>query len=150
MDVARVAGAGAGTSAGAHTGAHAGAHVSVAAVVAEGRFVFVSGQSPTRDGTLVGGTIIEQTQAVLENLAAILRSAGARLDDVVKCGVFLADLDALPEFDEVYAGAFGAHLPARTTVGVALPGYAVQIDCIAMVPGAPPEPPTTFHPPLPD
>ena len=130
MTVGRVAGAG------------AGAHVSVAAVVADGRFVFVSGQSPTRDGTLVDGTIREQTEVVLENLAMILHSAGARLDDVVRCGVFLADLDSLPQFDEAYTGAFGAHLPARTTVGVALPGYGVQVDCIAMVPDAVPDPVT--------
>lgn len=123
-------------------------HVSVAAVVADGRFVFVSGQGPTRDGSIVGGTIREQTEVVLENLAMILQSAGARLDDVVRCGVFLADLDSLPQFDEAYAGAFGAHLPARTTVGVALPpGHAVQVDCIAMVPDAVPDPVTHPHTP---
>ena len=114
------------------------AHASVAAVVADGRFVFVSGQGPRRDGVLVDGTVREQTELVLENLAMILHSAGARLDDVVKCGVFLADLESLPQFDEAYLGAFGAHLPARTTVGVALPGYAVEVDCIAKVPDAPP------------
>ena len=114
------------------------AHASVAAVVADGRFVFVSGQGPMRDGVLVDGTIREQAELVLENLAMILHSAGARLDDVVKCGVFLADLESLPQFDEAYLGAFGAHLPARTTVGVALPGYAVEVDCIAKVPDAPP------------
>ena len=121
MDVARVAGA--------------GTHAYVDAVVADGRFVFVSGQSPSRNGTLVPGTIGEQTEVVLENIATILHSAGASLDDVVKCGVFLASLDSLSQFDEAYAGAFGAHLPARTTVGVALPGYAVEIDCIARIPG---------------
>lgn len=114
----------------------AGKHPYVAAVLAEGRFVFVSGQSPTRGGALIQGTIQEQTEVVMENITAILQSAGATLDDVVKCGVFLANLDSLPQFNDAYAGAFGAHLPARTTVGVTLPGYAVEIDCIAKIPDA--------------
>jgi reactive intermediate/imine deaminase len=111
-----------------------GRHPYVSAVVADGRFVFVSGQTPTRDGALVEGSIEEQTMVVLQNIAAILQSAGAGLDDVVRCGVFLADLEALPEFNETYARAFGSRLPARTTVGVSLPGYSVEIDCIALVP----------------
>src|SRR5260370_16856310 len=61
-------------------------------IVAEGRFVYVSGQGPLRDGTLTGTTAGEQTKVALANLAAVLQSAGAGLADVVRCGVFLADL----------------------------------------------------------
>ena len=106
----------------------------VPGVVAEGRFVFVSGQIPVRSGQVVRGHIGEQTAAVLENIAAVLRVAGASLDDVVRCGVFLADLDHLPAFNAAYLRAFGPQPPARTTVGVHLPGYDVEIDCIAVLP----------------
>lgn len=103
------------------------------ATVAEGRFVFVSGQIPLRDGELFRGTMGEQTDVVLENIQAILKSAGLTLADVVRCGVFLSDLSELPEFNAAYTAAFGAALPARSTVGVTLPGYKVEIDCIAVV-----------------
>ncbi len=110
-------------------------HPYVSAVVADGRFVFVSGQTPARNGELVGGAIAQQTEAVIANIAAILDSAGATLDDVVRCGVFLADLDDLPGFNTAYVRAFGSRFPARTLVEVRLPGYAVEIDCIAAVSG---------------
>jgi 2-iminobutanoate/2-iminopropanoate deaminase len=105
----------------------------VSAVVAEGRLVFVSGQIPARHGEIVAGTIAQQTELVMANIAAILDAAGATLDDVVRCGVFLADLADLPEFNEAYVHAFGTRIPARTAVGASLPGYGVEIDCIASI-----------------
>ena len=105
-------------------------------MIAEGRFVYVSGQGPVRDGEVVQGTIEEQTALVLENLAAVLAEAGASLADVVRCGVFLADLDDFEAMNEVYARAFGEPLPARTTVGAALPRIKVEIDCVAVLPEA--------------
>ncbi|MEI5583865.1 MULTISPECIES: RidA family protein [unclassified Agromyces] len=104
------------------------------AIIAEGRFVFVSGQTPMRDGRFVDGTIAEQTRATLQNIADILDAAGATLEDVIRCGVFIADLDQLPAFNQAYVQAFGPRLPARTTVAVALPGYDIEIDCIAVLP----------------
>ena len=106
----------------------------VPGVVAEGRFVFVSGQTPTRKGQVVGETIETQTQVVFETIEWILDDAGATLLDVVRCGVFLADLGDLTGFNVVYRRAFGDRLPARTTVGAFLPGYRVEIDCIAAIP----------------
>jgi reactive intermediate/imine deaminase len=105
----------------------------VTAVVAEGKFVFVSGQTPTKNGELVTASIGQQTELVLQNVADILTSAGSSLADVVRCGVYLADLGDLPEFNAAYVRAFDGKLPARTAVGVKLPGYAVEIDCIAKV-----------------
>ncbi len=55
-------------------------------IVAEGRFVHVSGQGPMRVGVIVGESTGEQTNVVLENLAAVLAEAGASLADVVRCG----------------------------------------------------------------
>ena len=105
-------------------------------IVAEGRFVYVSGQGSLRDGEVAGDTIEEQTQIVLGNVAAVLESAGAGLADVVQCRVFLADTADFRAMDGVYAQIFPPPLPARTTVGVALPlpGMLVEIDCVAVLP----------------
>ena len=108
-------------------------------IVAEGRFVYVSGQGSLRDGEVVGDTIEEQTRIVLGNVAAVLESAGAGLADVVQCRVFLADTADFRAMDRVYAQVFPPPLPARTTVGVALPlpGMLVEIDCVAVLPAGP-------------
>ena len=108
-------------------------------IVAEGRFVYVSGQGSLRDGEVAGDTIEEQTQIVLGNVAAVLESAGAGLADVVQCRVFLADTADFRAMDRVYAQVFPPPLPARTTVGVALPlpGMLVEIDCVAVLPAGP-------------
>jgi 2-iminobutanoate/2-iminopropanoate deaminase len=102
-------------------------------VIAEGRLLFVSGQGPLRDGAPVPGTIEEQTRLTLANLQAVLAAAGATLADVVRVGVFLADIDDFAAMNAVYAEIFPEPLPARTTVGVALPGIAVEIDCVAVL-----------------
>lgn len=104
------------------------------AVIAEGRLVYASGQTPMRNGAIQGDTVAEQTRATLRNLAEVLQDAGTTLDHVVRCSVFLGDLDHLPAFNEAYLEAFGDHVPARTAVGAALPGYLVEIDCIAALP----------------
>lgn len=103
-------------------------------VVVDERLVFVSGQGPVRDGETVRGTIEEETRLVLENVAAVLEQAGASMEDAVRCGVFLADLDDFAAMNEVYAEFFGDPPPARTTVAALLPGIKVEIDCIAVLP----------------
>lgn len=106
-------------------------------IVAEGRFVYVSGQAPVRDGVVIGETTAEQTRVVLENVAAVLAGAGAGLADVVRCGVFLADIADFAAMNEVYAQTFPHPLPARTTVGAGLAGIKVEIDCVAVLPEEP-------------
>jgi 2-iminobutanoate/2-iminopropanoate deaminase len=103
-------------------------------IVAEGRFVYVSGQSPTRDGVVAGATVGEQTKIVLDNVGTVLAGAGATLADVVKCNVYLADISDFDEMNAVYGQVFPAPLPARTTVGAALRGILVEIDCVAVLP----------------
>jgi 2-iminobutanoate/2-iminopropanoate deaminase len=103
-------------------------------IVAEGRFVYVSGQAPIRNGVVTGETTGEQTRVALENLAAVLAQAGASLADVVRCGVFLADMADFAEMNEVYGQMFPDPLPARTTVGAGLHGFNVEIDCVAVLP----------------
>ncbi len=107
------------------------------AIVAEGRFVFVSGQGPLRDGDyLPGSGVGDETRLTLENLFAILAAAGCTPGDVVRCGVFLTDINDFAEMNAAYEAAFPDPPPARTTVQVAaLPGgIRVEIDCVAVLP----------------
>jgi 2-iminobutanoate/2-iminopropanoate deaminase len=106
-------------------------------IAAEGRFVFVSGQGAVRDGQRVVGTIEDETRLTLDNVAHVLEAAGASLDDVVRCNVYLADLADAPAMNSVYESVFQDPRPARTTVGAALLGdMKIEIDCIAVLPSA--------------
>ena len=103
-----------------------------------GQLVFVSGQGG-RDPTTgtIAPDVAAQTEQVLKNIATILEAAGSSLQHVIRCGVFLVDIKEFPRMNEVYARAFGAHRPARTTVEVSgLPGdgLLVEIDAVAYVP----------------
>jgi 2-iminobutanoate/2-iminopropanoate deaminase len=102
--------------------------------LANGSYLFISGQGPLRDGRPIGGPIADETRVALENVRSVLVEAGLTFDDVVRCGVFLSDIDDFQAMDEVYRSYFSEPRPARTTVGVALPfGIKVEIDCIAVV-----------------
>jgi 2-iminobutanoate/2-iminopropanoate deaminase len=105
-------------------------------IIAEGRFVYVSGQGPMIDGQYTPATIEEETRVTLENVGRILASAGTDYGDVVRCGVFLADMDDFSAMNDVYASFFPEPRPARTTVQVAaLPGgIKVEIDCVVVLP----------------
>ena len=99
-------------------------------------FIFVSGQTafdPANGKAIEGGTA-KQTERILENLRAILESAGSSLERVVKVGVFLKDMNDFTVMNEVYARYFPANPPARTTVEVArLPrDFLVEMDVIAL------------------
>jgi 2-iminobutanoate/2-iminopropanoate deaminase len=103
-----------------------------------GNLVFVSGQAGREPGTgALGADVTAQTEQVLKNIATILEAAGSSLQHVIRCGVFLVDMKEFPQMNEVYARAFGAHRPARTTVevsGLPGPGLLVEIDAIAFIP----------------
>jgi 2-iminobutanoate/2-iminopropanoate deaminase len=103
-----------------------------------GNLVFVSGQAGREPGTgALGADVTAQTEQVLKNVATILEAAGSSLQHVIRCGVFLVDMNEFPKMNEVYARAFGAHRPARTTVevsGLPGPGLLVEIDAIAYIP----------------
>jgi 2-iminobutanoate/2-iminopropanoate deaminase len=100
-----------------------------------GDFIFVSGQVP-RDpetGKIVGDTIEEQTERVLENIKAILAAGGATMEDVVKVSAHLSDLALFDRYNKVYSSYFPDPKPTRTTVGSQLLGFLVEIDAIAYV-----------------
>ncbi len=103
------------------------------AVEANG-LLFCSGQIPLdpATGEIVGTTPAEQARRCLENLQIVCRAAGAELGDAVRCTVYMTDLSAFAEVNEVYAEFFPSEPPARAAVGVAaLPrGAQVEIDAI--------------------
>lgn len=106
--------------------------------VMAGGFVFCSGQIALdpASGQMVGAEAAAQAAQVMKNLAAVLKSAGCGLNDVVKTTIFLKSMNDFAAVNEVYAGALGTHRPARATVEAArLPKDAlVEIDCVARVP----------------
>jgi 2-iminobutanoate/2-iminopropanoate deaminase len=102
-----------------------------------GGFVFVAGQLALDPGTgqLVPGDVRIQTKRVMENIKAILDSAGSSLAGVVKTTVFLRDLNDFGAMNEVYGSYFQEDPPARSTFQVAkLPrDGAVEIEVVALV-----------------
>jgi 2-iminobutanoate/2-iminopropanoate deaminase len=106
--------------------------------VRAGDFIYVSGQAAIDPKTneFDIGTVAQETRRTLDNIRSILQAAGAGLEDVVKCSVFLADVRSFAEMNEVYAEYFGKAKPARTTVQAVLPaqGVKVEIDCVAYKP----------------
>jgi 2-iminobutanoate/2-iminopropanoate deaminase len=103
--------------------------------VVEGDFIFLAGQgcSNPATGKLELGDVRSETKRTFENLRAVLQAAGSSLDDVMKCNVYLRDINDFAAMNEVYATFFSAPFPARTTIQAgALPGgIAVEIECIA-------------------
>jgi 2-iminobutanoate/2-iminopropanoate deaminase len=99
-------------------------------------FIFLSGQTPIDPATqqLISGSIAEQTERVLRNLEAVLKQAGSSLSKVVRCGVFLKDMNDFTAMNEVYGKFFPSNPPARTTIQAArLPkDCQVEIDAIAL------------------
>lgn len=96
-------------------------------------FIFLSGQIGTRDPDGPIADVAGQTRQALANIRNVLEAAGAGMDDVVKCSVFLADIRDYDAMNEVYRTAWPGLAPARTTVAVAgLPARAlVEIECLA-------------------
>ena len=107
-------------------------------IVANG-FLFTAGQIAldATSGQIVPGDVVAQTERVLQNLTAVLASAGAKWSDVVKTTIFLLDMADFAKVNEVYSRVLGDARPARSTVAVsALPrGVMVEIDAVAVVRG---------------
>ena len=105
--------------------------------VKAGDFVFVSGAAglDPASGALAGSTIEEQVRQSLTNCEAVLRAAGASLDDVVEVGVLLANPADFAGMNDEYATWFPSAPPARyvAKLGVELPGVLVSIRMTAFV-----------------
>lgn len=98
-------------------------------------FVYTSGQTPLdpATGEMVEGAFEDQVHRVFRNLEAVLTAAGSSFSKVVKATVYVTDLANFQKLNAIYAGYFGDHKPARTTIQASgLPkGAQVEIDLVA-------------------
>lgn len=99
-------------------------------------FLFLSGQIALdpRTGQLVGTDIKQQTRQTLENVRAVLEAAGSSLAQVVRCTVFLAEMNDFGPMNEEYGSFFRDQPPARSTVQAArLPRNAlIEVEVVAL------------------
>jgi 2-iminobutanoate/2-iminopropanoate deaminase len=97
---------------------------------------YSSGQIPlTTEGQMVTGDVKDQTHQVFKNLQALLESAGASFETVIKATVFIKNMDDFAAINEVYGQYFNSYKPARSCVEVAkLPKDAlIEIEVVALV-----------------
>jgi 2-iminobutanoate/2-iminopropanoate deaminase len=101
-----------------------------------GNTLFVSGQIAIQksSGNIITSTIETETEQVMNNLGEILKRANMDFSHVVKCSIFLTDMNNFPRVNGIYAKYFAQNPPARETVEVsALPKKVnVEISCIAV------------------
>ena len=98
--------------------------------------VYCSGQIALDPDTmkLTGNDIEAQSRQVMKNLGELLSASGSSFSDVLKCSIFLADMDDFGKVNKIYGDYFQDNPPARETVAVkTLPKNAlVEISCIAI------------------
>jgi 2-iminobutanoate/2-iminopropanoate deaminase len=104
-----------------------------------GDLLFLSGVMGTKPegGGLADGGIEGQTRQALENVKSALALAGAAMEDVAKCTVFLTDANNFAAMNTVYREFFPAAPPARSTLAVAalvVPNALIEIECTAAAP----------------
>jgi 2-iminobutanoate/2-iminopropanoate deaminase len=104
--------------------------------VKAGNTLYLSGQIALdpATGELINENITEETHAVMKNLEAVLRAAGYGFGNVVKCSIFIKNMDQFATINEAYGQYFKTNPPARETVEVSrLPkNVNVEISCIAV------------------
>jgi 2-iminobutanoate/2-iminopropanoate deaminase len=104
--------------------------------ILSGNLVFVSGQVHQQlDGALAGETVAEKLQLIMNNIKAILDSAGSGFDKVVKVTIWVTDMAQMTEINKLYPKYFPGTLPAREAICVtALPlGATIEISVTAEV-----------------
>jgi len=104
-----------------------------------GDLVFVSGQLPVSeagDHALASADFETQARQVFRNLIAVLRAAGAGLEDVLKVTLYVSSVDHWGQCNTIYAEIFGDHRPARAVVptGPLHHGYLIEVEAIARKP----------------
>lgn len=104
--------------------------------VQTGNMLFISGQIPIDPETnhLISGSISDEARQVMQNLKALLTTAGFSFENVVKTTIFLSDMNHFADVNEVYGSYFKSDYPARETVAVlGLPkNVNVEISLIAV------------------
>jgi 2-iminobutanoate/2-iminopropanoate deaminase len=103
--------------------------------VRAGELLFCSGQIPLDpdSGEIVGDTPAEQARRCLENLRAVCEAAGTTLAHALRLTIYMTDLAAFAEVNEVYGSFFAEDPPARVTIGVAQLPRGAQVEIEATV-----------------
>ena len=108
-------------------------HILSQGVISNG-FIFVSGQVHADENmALVGDTVKEKVDQIMQSIKAVLEAADAAFDDIVKVTIYVTDMAQMPELNEVYPTYFTKPLPAREAICVnALPlGATIEISAVA-------------------
>ena len=110
----------------------------ISPAIKAGNLVYTSGQIgiDPESGALAGAGIQEQTRQVMENIKTLVEAAGSSLDKVIKCLVFLTDMNDYQGMNAVYSSYFTGSPPARSCVKIdalAKPEWIVEIEAIAVV-----------------
>jgi 2-iminobutanoate/2-iminopropanoate deaminase len=98
-----------------------------------GDFVFLSGQLGLDEAGKLADGIAPQTEHCLRNIRELLASADLTFEHIVKATVWLTDVGDFAAFNQIYAAAFSAAPPVRSTVcsGLMLPGALIEIEVVA-------------------
>lgn len=121
------------------TGFSEGTKAPVSMAIAHGGLLFVSGQGPLDPATrqIVSDDFEEQANLTLENLLRVVEAAGSTKSHILRCNVYIRDMENFPKFNSVYRAFFedASQFPARTSVKADPPreGVLIEIDCIAAV-----------------
>ncbi len=90
-----------------------GQHLPFSRATEANGWLYVSGQTPMRDGEVVEGSVVEQSQLAIDNCFAIMREAGYGAEHVMHVTVVLTDARYFQSFNKVFKSNFGDHPPAR-------------------------------------
>ncbi|MAQ70305.1 MAG: reactive intermediate/imine deaminase [Flavobacteriales bacterium] len=102
--------------------------------IKNGNMIFISGQIAINPKTniLVNENIQKETEMVMENIHNILNECNCTFDNVVKCSIFLSNMDLFKSVNEVYGSYFNEPYPARETVQVSCLPKNVNIEISAI------------------
>tara|TARA_B100001121_G_C18530559_1_gene545762 strand:+ start:372 stop:752 length:381 start_codon:yes stop_codon:yes gene_type:complete len=104
--------------------------------IKHGNMIFISGQIAIdyQNNNIINENIAKETETVMKNIMSILKESGCNFQNIVKCSIFLSDMNLFDEVNKIYSKYFSHPFPARETVEVSkLPkNVNVEISAIAI------------------
>ena len=99
-----------------------------------GGFLFIAGQGPfDLEGKKCPDTFRNETLRTLNNLESIAVAAGASIQNAVRIGVYLLDMNNFQEMNKIFIEYFSQPYPVRTTIQADLRGFQIEIDAIVKI-----------------